>query len=127
MTRARRGTGSSARERVGPAQDLDAEIAGSALPALVVDLADVNSKQALMAALHVALKLPAHFGRNWDALADCLGDRHWLPQGGVFIALRHAAEFRRRRPAEWDTLLEILSEAADFWRDRGVALHVRYT
>ncbi len=127
MTRIPGRFGNDVGEWVGGADDLDAEIAGTGIPAFTVDLAGVKSKQALMEALRQALRLPAHFGGNWDALADCLGDRAWLPKRGAFVALRHTAELRRRSPADWATLLEILAETANFWQARGMPFRVRYS
>ena len=43
-----------------------------------VDAAHADSKSSLLAALAKGLKLPEHFGNNWDALADCLEDGDWL-------------------------------------------------
>jgi len=54
---------------------------------LPVDLAKADSKAALLAALGKGLKLPDHFGDNWDALADSLEDRDWLGKNGVAIRL----------------------------------------
>ena len=81
------------------------------------DLKDVNSKVELLAALANGLKLPAHFGNNWDALADSLEDSDWLGAHGVAIALRHTKTFAGAHSADWSTLSEILGEAAEYWRE----------
>ncbi len=39
-----------------------------------IDLAGCHDKDALLRRLAFALHLPATFGYNWDALADCLRD-----------------------------------------------------
>jgi RNAse (barnase) inhibitor barstar len=83
-----------------------------------VDAAHADSKSALLAALAKGLKLPAHFGGNWDALADCLEDDDWLGGHGVVIVIRHAASYRKAHAADWETLSDILSEAAEYWRER---------
>jgi RNAse (barnase) inhibitor barstar len=83
-----------------------------------VDAAHADSKSALLAALAKGLKLPEHFGSNWDALADCLEDDDWLGSHGVTIFIRHAASYRKAHATDWETLADILSEAAEYWRER---------
>jgi hypothetical protein len=38
----------------------------------------LSGKTKLLDALRVALEFPAYFGRNWDALSDCLQDMSWI-------------------------------------------------
>ncbi len=83
-----------------------------------VDATHADSKSALLAALAKGLKLPEHFGSNWDALADCLEDNDWLGSHGVVIVIRHAASYRKAHAADWETLSDILGEAAEYWRER---------
>jgi RNAse (barnase) inhibitor barstar len=38
-----------------------------------------------------ALRFPAYFGHNWDALIDCLGDvGRWLQSQSVIVLIEHA-------------------------------------
>ena len=83
-----------------------------------VDAGHADSKIALLAALAKGLKLPEHFGSNWDALADCLEDDDWLGGHGVAIVIRHASGYRKAHATDWETLSDILSEAAEYWRER---------
>jgi RNAse (barnase) inhibitor barstar len=83
-----------------------------------VDAAHADSKSALLAALAKGLKLPEHFGDNWDALADCLEDGDWLGSHGMVIAIRHAAHYQKTHASDWETLNDILNEAAEYWRER---------
>ena len=83
-----------------------------------VDLHGVDSKSALLAALAKGLKLPDHFGSNWDALADTLEDDDWLGKHGVAIAVRHSAPYRKAHAADWETLADILGEASEYWQER---------
>ncbi|THA81764.1 hypothetical protein E6U81_23225 [Streptomyces sp. A0592] len=34
---------------------------------------------AVFRSFYDGLRLPDHFGWNWNALSDCLRDLHWLP------------------------------------------------
>ena len=99
--------------------DAVAAAAGHAkLRYLNVDLSHADDKATLFAALSKGLKLPEHFGNNFDALADSLEDRDWLGKSGCAIRLGHAAHYRKTHPHDWGTLEEILSEASTFWRER---------
>ena len=89
-----------------------------------VDLSKAKDRATLFAALDHALKLPEHFGHNWDALADVLEDREWLGRHGIVIALVHSSGYKREHPTEWTTLEEILSEASEFWKERHAAFWV---
>ena len=83
-----------------------------------VDLSDVASKPRLLEKLALAASLPPHFGGNWDALADCLQD---LPasSGAYVLHLRGACAAAAALGADWDILLEILDDAAMYWKTRG--------
>jgi RNAse (barnase) inhibitor barstar len=83
-----------------------------------IDLSKARDRATLFAEIDRSLKLPEHFGHNWDALADVLEDRDWLGRHGIVIALTHAAGYRREHPTEWSTLEEILGEASEYWKER---------
>ena len=84
-----------------------------------VDLAAVRSKEELMRAFSKALDFPHHFGENWDALEDSLGDSDCLPLAGYVIRLREATPAQRALKGDWDTLLDILRETSAYWKGRG--------
>ncbi|MFG2877204.1 barstar family protein [Streptomyces sp. NPDC048337] len=86
-----------------------------------LDLDGVRSKAELMARCREALFLPEWVGRNWDALADAVRDLSWLPDAGAagrLVAVTSWRAYAAARPAEWETLREILEEAVDFWREQ---------
>lgn len=92
-----------------------------------VDLAPVRDKAGLMAALASGLRLPEHFGHNFDALADSLEDRECVGKKGCVVVLEHADGFRKAHPGDWRALNEILDEAVEFWKERMVAFWVFVT
>jgi hypothetical protein len=47
-------------------------------------------------------------------LADCLTDLSWH-EGGVVLVIDDAATPESVAPEDWDTLLDILADAARFW------------
>jgi RNAse (barnase) inhibitor barstar len=91
----------------------------TAMRVLRIDLADCGDKSSLLARIARALSFPDWFGHNWDALADCLDDLGWLPEGGLLLLLENTAELRAAAPGDYNVTLDILAEAAAAWRARG--------
>lgn len=91
---------------------------------LVLDLDGVTDKAGLMDRCARDLALPEWFGRNWDALADCLADPGLWPEGsqerGLLVVVRGWREYAEKRPEEWQVAEEIFAEATD----RGPGLFV---
>jgi len=97
-------------------------VAGGAASASV-DLDAISSKRELLDTLAADLALPKSFGRNWDALADCLQDLP-VPAQGWLLHIKHAQGVQRALGSEWLTLLEILHDAAIYWKEHGRAFVV---
>ena len=108
----------------GTAEPLVAAAAHAHLRLDTVNLGHAKDRTALFAELDRALKLPDHFGRNWDALADVLEDRDWLGKRGRVMVITGTAVYRGDHPTDWATLEEILAEASEFWKERHVAFWV---
>jgi hypothetical protein len=91
---------------------------------LVLDLEGVTDKAGLMDRCARDLALPEWFGRNWDALADCLADPALWPDGseerGLLVVVRGWRAYAEKRPDEWQVAEEIFAEATD----RGPGLFV---
>ncbi|GAB2576126.1 barstar family protein [Dyella jejuensis] len=99
------------------ASDFDALAAAAAEGNLYVcraDLAGCEDKGELLRRLAAALKLPAGFGQNWDALVDSLRDLGWLHGAGHALLLDHVNDLRQAATKDFDILLGILHEAASF-------------
>ncbi|GLQ46295.1 hypothetical protein GCM10007862_13460 [Dyella lipolytica] len=99
------------------AADFDALAAAALQGKLYVcraDLAGCQDKSELLRRLATALKLPAGFGHNWDALVDSLRDLGWLQGIGHALLLDHASDLREAAAKDFDTLLAILHESASF-------------
>ncbi len=75
-----------------------------------LDLGRTPNKQELLDDLATQASFPAHFGRNWDAAADCLGDLDLGPGRQALIIVRRAAAGNQTDGA---VLLDIVSEAAE--------------
>ena len=111
-------TEAGVREWNGTPDPIKAAATAAKLKYATVDLNGVGGKTELLSALGKGLKLPEHFGDNWDALADCLEDSDWLGGHGMAIVLRHANQYGKSYRTDWETLSEILGEAAEYWQER---------
>jgi len=81
-----------------------------------VDLVPISlgkGKRAMLAALATALGFPEWFGGNWDALEDSLTDLSWRDDAPRVLLVSGAAA-----GDELGILVDILSSAAEYWRDR---------
>jgi RNAse (barnase) inhibitor barstar len=90
----------------------------------VVDCSGAKDKKALLDACKKGLGLPAHFGKNWDALSDCLLDEEWAVAPGYLIVIKGAREAAKACGEDFATLQEIFSEACDTWKEDGKAFSV---
>lgn len=84
-----------------------------------VDLAPVAEKVGFLLACAERLAFPETFGRNWDALADCLQDLSWRPAAGYVVHFQNAAVFAVASKPDWAIAVEILNQTATFWKERG--------
>ena len=89
-------------------------VRGSRLNFARVSLAGTQKKEDLLDRIAEALSFPDWFGRNWDALEDCLTDLSWYPaQGHVFV-------FDSVTPDDdVGVLIDVLASSAEFWAARG--------
>ena len=91
-----------------------------ALVTLDIDLHECTDKAGLLRQLARALKFPAGFGHNWDALVDCLRDLSWLPGPGYLLMLRSVQGLRDAAEQDVETLVDILADSAEEWAEREV-------
>lgn len=85
-----------------------------------IELAGCRGKADLLVRIATAMRFPAWFGHNWDALADCLADLSWLRSPACVVELHHLGELRDASPEAADVLLDILADTTAFWADQGI-------
>jgi RNAse (barnase) inhibitor barstar len=91
-----------------------------AMAARDADLRGCKTKATLLLRMSIGLEIPAGSGRNWDALSDQLRDLAWLPASGYALLFDDASDLRDADEASFDTLLDILHEAATDWARRAM-------
>lgn len=120
-------TGEEAAEvRRALAGGVEEEEAGEApdLRILTLDGAAVAGDAWLFARLAEAFAFPAYFGRNWDALDECLRDLSWLPAEGYVLFVEGARAFWERSGPTAGKLVETWLFAAEAWGWEGVSFHL---
>ena len=83
---------------------------------MTLPLGTVANKKQFFAVCEKQMKLPAYFGGNWDALADCVRDFNWLSGKGYVLHLTGSEKFAKAAADDYQTTLDALTEAADFWK-----------
>ena len=97
---------------------------------LHVDLAGAQGKAEVLDRIAAAFELPDHFGRNLDALYDCVTDLRPLPeadQPGFVVILENLPGGNGQVGQGRDALLDVFRDAADFFFDRETAFRVFYS
>jgi RNAse (barnase) inhibitor barstar len=85
----------------------------------VLDGARAGSKKEFLDHVTGVFGFPDFFGKNWDAFADCLTDMSWVDRNGFLIVYSDFRQFAGHSPEDFDTVIEIFKEAADFWKKEG--------
>ncbi len=82
----------------------------------------LSSDAELFDALASAFEFPDYFGRNWDAVADCLGDLAWLDAEGFVLIIDGADSQGLAEPLA--RLLQIWQSAAQEWSAERKPFHL---
>ncbi len=96
---------------------------------LYVNLTAAQSKQDVLDAIAAAFLFPPHFGKNLDALYDCMTDlvHKAGPQPGFVVVLEQLPDNPRFDREAREQLLDVFRDAADFWGERKIPFRVFYS
>lgn len=91
--------------------------------------ANAASKQEVLETIATSFLFPKHFGKNYDALYDCLTDlvHKAGAQPGFVIVLEQLPVAQKFDKEGRETLLDVFREASEFWAERKVAFRVFYS
>jgi len=109
--------------------DLQSEAAGSGQHFLYAHLGQATTKTEVLAAIGRTFHFSRAFGKNFDAMRDCLTDLTCKagPQPGFVVVLEQLPNTVQFDREARETLLDVFRDAADFWADKGVAFRVFYS
>jgi RNAse (barnase) inhibitor barstar len=96
---------------------------------LYANLATAQSKQDVLDLLAQQFILPAHFGKNFDALYDCMTDpvHKSGPQPGFVVVLEQIPANAKFDKEAREQLLDIFRDTADYWAERKVPFRCFYS
>jgi RNAse (barnase) inhibitor barstar len=109
--------------------DLQEEAARLGQHFLYAYCADAFTKQQVLATIADAFHFPKHFGKNFDALGDCLTDLTHKSgqQPGFLIVLEQLPNTPKFDKEARETLLDVFRDAADFWAEKKIPFRVFYS
>jgi RNAse (barnase) inhibitor barstar len=87
------------------------------------------TKQQVLATIAEAFHFPRHFGKNFDALSDCLTSLVYKSgqQFGFLVVLEQLPNTQKFDREARETLLDVFRDAADFWAEKKVPFRVFYS
>ena len=96
---------------------------------LYVNLTQAQSKQDVLEGIAEAFLFPQHFGKNLDALYDCMTDMVHKAgsQPGFVVVLEQLPDNPRFDREAREQLLDVFREAADFWAERRIPFRCFYS
>ena len=96
---------------------------------LYANLATAQSKQDVLDLIAQQFTLPAHFGKNFDALYDCMTDpvHKSGPQPGFIVVLEQIPANAKFDKEAREQLLDIFRDTADYWAERKTPFRCFYS
>ncbi len=96
---------------------------------LYTNLSEAKDKQDVFDIIARDFLFPDHFGKNLDALYDCITDAVHKsgPQPGFIVVLELLPNDARMDRESRELLLDAFRDAADFWSERKVPFRVFYS
>ena len=96
---------------------------------LYANLTNAQSKQDVLEAIAESFLFPAHFGKNLDALYDCMTDlvHKSGSQPGFVVVLEQLPDNPRFDRESREQLLDVFRDAADFWGERKIPFRCFYS
>jgi len=96
---------------------------------LYANVSAAQSKQDVLDGIAQAFTFPAHFGKNLDALYDCMTDivHKSGAQPGFVVVLEQLPDNPRFDREAREQLLDVFRDAADFWSERKIPFRCFYS
>ena len=96
---------------------------------LYANLANAQSKQDVLDMIAQQFTFPSHFGKNFDALYDCMTDplHKSGPQPGFIVVLEQIPAHAKFDKEAREQLLDIFRDTSDYWAERKIPFRCFYS
>jgi len=96
---------------------------------LYANLSSAQTKQDVLDGIAQAFLFPTHFGKNLDALFDCMTDlvHKSGQQPGFVVVLEQLPDNPRFDREAREQLLEVFRDAAEYWGERRIPFRCFYS
>ena len=110
-------------------EDLMQAAEGAGQHFLYANLTEAQSKQDVLDKIAGSFLFPVHFGKNLDALFDCMTDlvHRAGNQPGFVVVLEQLPDNARFDREAREQLLDVFRDAADFWSERRIPFRCFYS
>jgi len=110
-------------------EDLMSAAEGGGQHFLYANLSGAQTKQDVLERIAESFLFPAHFGKNLDALFDCMTDLVHKAgvQPGFVVVLEQLPDNARFDREAREQLLDVFRDAADFWAERRIPFRCFYS
>jgi RNAse (barnase) inhibitor barstar len=110
-------------------EDLMLAAEGAGQHFLYANLTEAQSKQDVLEKIAESFLFPSHFGKNFDALFDCMTDlvHRAGSQPGFVVVLEQLPDNPRFDREAREQLLDVFRDAADFWAERRIPFRCFYS
>lgn len=89
-----------------------------------LDGKEIYNKETFLTKVAKVMKFPSYFGVNWDAFEECVTDLTWYPAKEYILIYERPDIFAQADPTNWQTGLDILRAAEEYWQTRNTPLNV---
>jgi RNAse (barnase) inhibitor barstar len=86
---------------------------------VTVDSSFLNKSELLQELSH-QLRFPDYFGKNWDALYDCMTDLSWISERQIIVVL---SNFSCLKEDEKKTFWNIVNDVVKYWNNNNDNCH----
>jgi RNAse (barnase) inhibitor barstar len=109
--------------------DLMTAAQGAGQHFLYANLVSASTKQEVLEQIAAAFLFPPHFGKNMDALYDCMTDlvHKSGQQPGFVVVLEQLPDNARFDREAREQLLDVFRDAADYWGERRIPFRCFYS
>ncbi len=93
----------------------DADEGGSGVRLVRIDGAGMSTEAEMHDQFSERFEFPEYYGRNWDALYECLTDLSWTPAGAYIMYVSQSSRLLSRQRPSIPLFLDIISSACAAW------------